>query len=142
MEWWMRITGSTGPGSKPSLGGTAPAAAPGFSLAGPAAPARPPAASAPLAAAALLALQDMTIPVAAERRRALARGRSLLDRLDELHLGLLDGAVPVASLNGLRAELGPQAGCYGDAPLAALLASIDVRCAVELAKLEVTGALA
>lgn len=94
-----------------------------------------------MVAAALLALQDIELPLAERRHRAVKRGLSLLDRLDEVRLGLLDGALPLSVLQGLRAELGRRAGVDGDGHLRGLLDAIDVRCAVELAKLEAAGAI-
>src|SRR5689334_18112520 len=53
---------------------------------------------------ALVALQ--ALPDALERRRrGVRRGERLLDGLEALHLAFLDGAVPTATLTGLRSEL-------------------------------------
>ena len=140
MEWLMRVTGSSGPRIGPPDSGR-PAPTPGFRLSGPASAAPPSPASAPSATGALLGLQDIALPAADRRRRAIRRGQSLLDRLDELRRGLLDGAVPLAALQGLRSELGRAAGLDGDARLRGLLDAIDVRCAVEIAKLEGAGTI-
>ena len=139
----MRVAGPTGPEVRSPQGGMSRAGpAAGFSLAAPAAAPQLPPAGGPSAAAALLALQDIAMPIAGGRRRAVARGQALLDRLDELRLGLLDGAVPLATLERLRAELGHHIDGEGDPRLADALRAVEVRCAVELAKLEVAGAQA
>lgn len=87
---------------------------------------------------AMLAVQAVDEPVE-RRRRAVRRGHTLLDRLEELRLGLLEGAVPMASLQRLRMELA--GGDPTDDPaLRAVLEGIELRAAVELAKLEAGGA--
>jgi hypothetical protein len=73
------------------------------------------------------------------RRRALGRGRGLLDRLDQLRLGLLAGAVPAPLLARLRADLEATVPAAGDPVLDRILAAIDLRCAVEIAKLDGHG---
>ena len=82
----------------------------------------------------LLALQEL--PDAAERRRrGLRRGHILLDRLEELRLALLDGRLPEATLGALQAGLVDR-GQLDEPRLTALLEEIELRVAVELAKLE------
>ena len=136
----MRVTGSIGASARSPKGIDRMTVAPGFHLAGPGLAAPPPPTNAAGAAAALLGLQDIALPIADRRRCAIGRGLALLDRLDGLRLGLLDGAVPLAALQGLRAELGRSAELDGDPCLSALLGAIDVRCAVEVAKLEAADA--
>jgi hypothetical protein len=70
------------------------------------------------------------------RRRAMARGDSLLDALDGLRLALLDGAMPRAQLAALGQLAQQHAALVDDPRLAAILAEIELRAAVELAKLE------
>ena len=136
----MRVTGPIGPSTRPPSGAGRATGVPGFSLPGPAIATGAAPAHAPVAAAALLGLQDIGPTSAERRRRGVRRGRLLPDRLDELHLGLLDGAVPLTALQGLRAELAGATELDGDERLRGLLDAIDVRCAVELAKLEASGA--
>ncbi len=64
------------------------------------------------------------------------RGEYLLDRLDELRLGLLDGAISRHKLHQLRATIDSERGRIDDPRLAAVLDEIEVRAAVELAKLD------
>jgi hypothetical protein len=66
-----------------------------------------------------------------EQRRALARGRSLLDELDRIRVGRLEGALPEASIGRLAGQF--QAG-RPEARLQAVLDEIELRAAVELAK--------
>jgi hypothetical protein len=83
---------------------------------------------------ALMALQGFDDP-SERRRRAIKRGRTLLDALDDLKLGVLAGSLDAPALGRLRelAEgLGEQTG---DPRLDAIMAEIDLRAAVELAKL-------
>ena len=84
---------------------------------------------------ALVALQ--TMPDATERRRrALRHGRELLDRLDEVRLALLDGELPLRTLQRLRAGLGAARDATDDPGLDDILREVELRAAVELAKLE------
>ena len=89
---------------------------------------------------AMLAVQAVSEP-AERRRKAVRRGHGLLDRLEELRFGLLEGSVPTASLQRLRQELA--GGEPADDPmLREVLAGIELRAAVELAKLQAAGARA
>lgn len=85
----------------------------------------------------LLALQE--VPDATEqRRRALQRSEDILDELYQLRLGLLNGSVPRQRLQRLMKLLGERPGGYADPQLDGLISDIEVRAAVELAKLEQT----
>ncbi|MBX6329606.1 MAG: flagellar assembly regulator FliX [Pseudolabrys sp.] len=94
-------------------------------------------AAAPLRAVAsleaLIALQGVEDPLA-RRRRAVARGRTALDALDALKLGLLDGTVDAATLARLKRAGQGLTEATGDALLDAVMREIDLRVAVELAK--------
>ncbi len=115
---------------------SAGAAAPGFSVAAEA-PAKT-AATAPASAVAsldaILALQT-DAPRAQRRARQARRGRDALDALEELERGLLLGRAPgglKARLESLQAE----SEMTGEAGLDDVLLEIDIRLAVEAAKLE------
>ncbi len=69
------------------------------------------------------------------KRRAMRRGRNLLDSLDELKIALLSGTITPGRLEVLRAQLGQRADYADDPALADLLAQIELRAEVELAKL-------
>jgi len=84
---------------------------------------------------ALFALQE--VPDATTgRKRALARGTKLLDRLDDLRVGLLLGHISRDKLSEL-AQLARE-GSQGldDPELREILEEIELRAAVELAKFE------
>jgi Class II flagellar assembly regulator len=70
------------------------------------------------------------------RRRATRRGRGLLDGLDELKIALLSGRVSEESLANLSSQLRQRRENVDDPRLDELLAHIDLRAEVELAKLE------
>ena len=93
-----------------------------------------------LYAASLLALQE--VPDAAERRRqAVLRSTDIPDELQQLRLGLLTGSVPRQRLQRLTKLLRDQPGGYADPQLGSIVVDIEVRVAVELAKLELTEAV-
>jgi hypothetical protein len=81
---------------------------------------------------ALLALQavdDITL----KRRKAVRRGRQMLDALDEVKADLLAGRVSESRLNQLLALLG-QARETTEAGLDSVLDEVELRARVELAK--------
>lgn len=98
--------------------------------------AAPPTAAAPLnPVEVLLSVQE--VPDAhGGRRRAVQRGNSLLDRLEELRLGLLAGIFPRERLGELARLARTARETVDDPGLAAVLDEIDLRVAVELAKLD------
>jgi hypothetical protein len=81
----------------------------------------------------LIALQGVE-DATERRRRAVKRGRTALDVLDELKLGLLQGKLDRATLNRLRAAAAGLKENSGDPGLDALLGEIELRVEVELAK--------
>lgn len=86
----------------------------------------------------ILSLQEVDEPLQ-RRRRAVARGASLLDRLDALRLALLDGDLPRSTIEALGAAIREQRDDTDDPRLRAVLDEIELRAAVELAKYEVAG---
>lgn len=131
--------------SRPAVQGVTPAAAGrrteagrGFSLspALEAAAAQAPAAAATLAGLdAVLTLQGAQEAPHERRRRQARRGSDLLDGLDRLKAALLTGRVPVGELQSIAGRLSERAGTSGDPRLDGLVADIELRAAVELAKL-------
>lgn len=105
-----------------------------------AAPASAPAASAGASAvsdlSALMALQGVDNPTE-RRRRAVRRGRGLLDRLDDLKIALLSGEADEGALDRLASHLREERQDDTDPALNSLLDQIDLRAAVELAKADV-----
>jgi hypothetical protein len=84
---------------------------------------------------ALIELQALDDP--RERRgRAVRRGRGALDALDALKLGVLSGALDADALARLKALAGDLDQASGDPRLDAILAEINLRAAVELAKFD------
>src|SRR4051812_48358278 len=82
---------------------------------------------------ALLALQGVEEP-GERRRKAVKRGRSALDALDALKLGLLSGTLDTAALARLKSVTAALPEPSGDAALDAVLAEIELRAQVELPK--------
>lgn len=94
-------------------------------------------------AAASLAGLDAVLLLQAEsetpherRRRTAQRGQDLLDGLDRLKAALLAGRVAPHELRGIAGRLSERSGLSGDPRLDGLMAEIELRAAVELAKLE------
>lgn len=82
----------------------------------------------------LLSVQELGEPID-ERRRAVLRGEDILDRLDELRHGLLLGTFPPEKLDNLLAMVRQQQSNVVDPNLREILSDIEIRAAVELAKL-------
>jgi Class II flagellar assembly regulator len=82
----------------------------------------------------LIALQGAEEP-GERRRRAIARGRTALDALDELKIGLLAGGLDGSTVPRLKAAVSGLKDDTGDPTLDAVLAEIDLRVEVELAKM-------
>ena len=136
----MKVNGPSG--AAPASGARPARSASGFSLGqmGAAAPTASAQAAAPTAGvsdvSALMALQG--VETATERRRrAVRRGGSLLDRLDELKIALLSGEAGEGALERLGRTLREERPDDADPALSGLLEQIDLRAAVELAKAEV-----
>jgi hypothetical protein len=94
-------------------------------------------AAAPKAAAnidALLALQGVEEDPVERRKRSVARGRTALDVLDDLKMGLLSGNLDASTVMRLRDAAANLKSSSGDAGLDAVLAEIELRVEVELAK--------
>lgn len=86
----------------------------------------------------VLALQEVADATdgGAQARR---RGEDLLDRLEEMRLDLLAGAIPRPRLEELARLIRARREGTGDPRLAAILDDIELRAAVELAKLAPRG---
>jgi hypothetical protein len=83
---------------------------------------------------ALLALQGENHPTE-RRRRAVTRGRNALDTLDALKIELLAGTLGPAALARLKSTTTDLLETSGDAGLDTVLAEIELRVEVEIAKL-------
>lgn len=82
----------------------------------------------------LLAVQEVNDP-ADDKRRSMARADDLLDRLNDIRIGLLDGRIPVENLQRLLATLRDRGATVTDQGLKTVIEEIELRAAVELAKL-------
>ena len=82
----------------------------------------------------LLALQGVDEP-GERRRKAVKRGRGALDALDALKLGLLSGTLDTAALARLKTAAAALSEPTGDTGLDTVLAEIELRVEVELAKI-------
>ena len=136
----MKVNGPSG--AAPTGGQRPVRSAGGFSMpqASGAAPASASQAAVPASAvadlSALMALQG--VETATERRRrAIRRGGTLLDRLDELKIAMLSGEAGEGALERLGRTLREERPEDEDAGLTGLLEQIDLRAAVELAKADV-----
>lgn len=132
----MRITGPNGSALAAKPSATRRAAPGGFSVSGQE-QARGPAAASNLRAVgtidALIALQGFEDP-AERRRRTVRHGRTALDMLDHLKVGLLDGTLEPGTLYQLRSLSGGFRESSGDPGLDGVMGEIELRVEVELAK--------
>jgi hypothetical protein len=83
---------------------------------------------------ALIALQGIEDPTE-RRRHAVKRGRLALDALDELKLGLLGDNLTPGTLQKLKAVAAHLKDGSGDPGLDGVLAEIELRVEVEIAKM-------
>ena len=84
---------------------------------------------------ALIAIQEVA-DATTGRGRAILRGRTMLDLLDDVHVGLLDGSIPACRLIALANSVRGKRDEVGDPRLAEVLDEIELRAAVEVAKLQ------
>jgi Class II flagellar assembly regulator len=134
----MRIVGPNGTGAATSSPNARRASSGTFSLTEQEAPQAPAATSAPRAIGgidALIALQGVE-DITERRRRVVRRGRTALDALDELKLGLLAGTLDANTLNKLKSAAAGLKDSSGDPALDSVMAEIELRVEVELAKME------
>jgi hypothetical protein len=82
---------------------------------------------------ALIALQGVEDPLE-RRRRVVKHGHRALDALDEVKIGLLSGSLDQATMLRLKSIAADLKEGSGDARLDSVLAEIDLRVEVELAK--------
>ncbi len=114
-------TGAFLPGGQTAAPASSPTSAPAGSLAG---------------LDAILTLQSQDEPPNERRRRFARRGHDLLDGLDRLKASLVMGRVSTRELQAIAGRLSERTGSSGDPRLDGLIADIELRAAVELAKLQ------
>ncbi len=76
-----------------------------------------------------------------ERKRAMKKGKSMIDALEQLRDSMLMGTLSPSTIRQLESVLSEQRATVTDPRLTSILADIEVRTAVELAKLERAGAV-
>ncbi|MES2984049.1 MAG: flagellar assembly protein FliX [Pseudomonadota bacterium] len=76
-----------------------------------------------------------------EKRKAVKRGRLTLDALSQLRDALLMGELPLSTIHKLEQLVKQERGLATDPALKSILDDIEVRAAVEMAKLEMAGLL-
>ena len=136
----MRVSASNRTSLAPGTTAARPSSGGGFSLGGTEAPKAQTGAMALRTLGgidALIALQGVEDPTE-RRRRAVKFGRRALDALDELKLGLLAGTLDQATMLRLRSVAGDLREPTGDERLDQVMAEIDLRVSVELAKAGMT----
>ena len=82
----------------------------------------------------LLALQGIEEDPVERRKRSVARGRTALDVLDDLKMGLLSGNLDASTVMRLRDAAANLKSSSGDPGLDSVLSEIELRVEVELAK--------
>ena len=134
----MRVSTASAPAIASSPSGPRRAAAPGFSVSAEKSSRAPSAAGGVRTLGgidALLALQSVEDGTE-RRRRAVGRGRAALDALDAIKVALLAGDGGEGAVGRLRAAAAGLEKDSGDPRLDGVLAEIELRAAVELAKIE------
>jgi hypothetical protein len=134
----MRIYGPNGTTIGTPSGNARRSNSTGFSLlTETAAPPETRSATAPKASAnidALLALQGVEEDPVERRKRSVKRGRGALDVLDDLKIALLSGKFDASTVSRLRDAAANLKSSSGDPGLDQVLAEIELRVEVELAK--------
>ena len=130
----MRVTAPNSPAAATATAGMRRTAAEGFAL--PPAGGRPNAVGLVAGVPGLWQLQAAPDPSGQRRRRSLRRAEALLADLDALRLGLVTGTVPLLFVGRLRAARRRGAGDVARLALRGVLEVIEIRAAVEVAKLE------
>jgi hypothetical protein len=137
----MKVTGPGGIGSSSGARPARGAGGDGFRIVTPEAAGGPSQVSSAAATQgvmgveALLALQDVGSPLE-RKRRAVRRAGRILDTLDALKIALLEGEISGADLDRLRRAVRDERDNTEDPALEAVLDEIELRAAVEVAKLE------
>jgi hypothetical protein len=138
----MRITGPNGPTATTSKSSVRRSASGTFSLTQ-----NDEAAAAPSGASGVATLSGIDALIALQgiesatdrRRRAVSRGKTALDALDDLKLALLSGFLDPSAADRLRTIALGLADRSGDPELDRVLAEIELRVEVELAKMQMVS---
>lgn len=87
--------------------------------------------------AGLLAVQEASTELETIQQR-IEQGHELLDSLDQLRHGLLEGRISATTTKRLADQLRQEKSIVSDPQLLEILEDIDIRAQVELAKLEMS----
>lgn len=137
----MKVTGPSGIGSSSGVRTARGADGDGFRVINPDAasgasqPTSVSATRSVMGVEALLALQDVGGPLE-RKRRAVRRAGRILDVLGEIKISLLEGELSASDLDRLRRAVRDERDTTEDPGLEAVLDEIELRAAVEMAKLE------
>jgi hypothetical protein len=132
----MRIFGPSGTSQTPPKAGARRSTSSGFSIEDTSIPVETRPAAALRASSgieALLAMQGFEDPTE-RRKRSVQKGRTALDVLDDLKIGLLTGALDSSMVGRLRMAAADLKSMSGDPQLDQVLSEIELRVEVELAK--------
>lgn len=99
----------------------------------------PPLATGPVSSVGMLLGAQEVDDKEMQRRKAVKRGRLTLDALAQLRDGLLLGALPLSTIRNLEKLVEQERAFTMDPALKSILDDIEVRAAVEVAKLEAAG---
>lgn len=91
--------------------------------------------AAPSSLSGMLALQEVS-DEEIRRKKIIKHGNEMLDSLEQLRRRLLLGTLPMQTLRDLNQQLSLQRQQIADPKLLAIMDDIELRAAVELAKLE------
>ena len=89
-----------------------------------------------MAANSLFMLQEID-GEAQDKKEVVQTGFDMLEYLDKIKIGLLTGSLSVDVVRGLNGRIDSWRGQFNDPKLEEVLSEIELRAAVELAKLEV-----
>ena len=87
----------------------------------------------------MFALQEVS-DEEVRRKQLIQQGHNLLDKLEDLRRQLLMGTLPLHTLRNLERELSVQRMGTSDPRLTAIMDDIEIRAALELAKIEMAVA--
>jgi hypothetical protein len=139
----MRITGPNGPTAATGKSSVRRSTSGTFSL-----PQDEEAAAAPSGTSGIATLSGIDALIALQgiesatdrRRRSVSRGKNALDVLDDLKVALLSGSLDLSAADRLRAVVLGLTDPSGDPQLDRVLAEIELRVEVELAKMQAGSA--
>lgn len=88
--------------------------------------------------AGMLALQEIS-DEETRHKKLIKQGKEMLDTLEQLRRQLLIGAIPLSMLGNIEKQLKAQKQTVSDPKLIEIIDEIELRAAVELAKLEMAA---